>query len=82
MEILAHLPDFLDLRDCLQIGTIFQVEKEETLYTKKRLIQAFVLLALPAAAWGTTKAVSNAGHRRMRGNVHHRSSRHRGLVAK
>src|ERR1035441_938542 len=31
------------------------------MYTKRNLIQAFVLLALPASAWGTTRAVSNAG---------------------
>ena len=29
--------------------------------TKRNLIQAFVLLALPASMWGTTRAVSNAG---------------------
>jgi hypothetical protein len=31
------------------------------MYTKKHLIQAFVLLALPASTWGATRAVSNAG---------------------
>ncbi len=31
------------------------------MYTKRNLIQAFVLLALPASMWGTTRAVSNAG---------------------
>jgi hypothetical protein len=31
------------------------------MYTKKHLIQAVVLLALPASAWATTRAVSNAG---------------------
>jgi len=31
------------------------------LYTKKHLIQALVLLALPASSWGATRAVSNAG---------------------
>jgi hypothetical protein len=31
------------------------------MFTKRNLIQAFVLLSIPASTWGTTRAVSNAG---------------------